>query len=131
MAHPPFSLSRLALAVLACLALAAGCFVVAILFGEQSLDFSAIRTPDSVDQTIFFSLRLPRVVLACIVGAALASSGSMLQSLTRNPLADPFVLGVSGGSALGATIAPMASSTTAAVVASVPAGSWPRVPTSQ
>jgi len=58
-----------------------------------------------VDQTIFFSLRLPRVVLACIVGASLASSGAMLQSLTRNPLADPFVLGVSGGSALGATIA--------------------------
>jgi iron complex transport system permease protein len=45
------------------------------------------------------------VVLAAIVGAALAGAGATLQSLMRNPLADPFVLGVSGGAALGATIA--------------------------
>ena len=60
-----------------------------------------MRTPGSADELIFYSLRLPRVVLAALVGCALAASGAMLQSLLRNPLADPFVLGVSGGAALG------------------------------
>jgi iron complex transport system permease protein len=46
--------------------------------------------------------RLPRVVLAAIVGAALASAGTVFQGLLRNPLADPFILGVSGGAATGA-----------------------------
>jgi iron complex transport system permease protein len=46
-------------------------------------------------------VRLPRVALAAIAGAALASAGAALQALLRNPLADPFVIGVSGGAALG------------------------------
>ena len=53
------------------------------------------------------------MVLAALVGAALASSGAVLQSLLRNPLADPFVLGVSGGAALGATVALALGLTTA------------------
>jgi iron complex transport system permease protein len=64
-----------------------------------------VLTTGTVEETIFYSLRVPRVVLAAIVGMALAASGAMLQSLMRNPLADPFVLGVSGGAALGATVA--------------------------
>lgn len=51
---------------------------------------------------IVFGIRLPRVVLAMLVGACLAVSGVFFQALLRNPLADPFVLGVSGGAALGA-----------------------------
>ncbi len=54
---------------------------------------------------MLFGLRLPRALLGALVGAALAASGSALQALLRNPLADPFVLGVSGGAALGATLA--------------------------
>lgn len=54
---------------------------------------------------IFIELRLPRLVLACLVGAALGLSGAVLQGLTRNPLADPGLLGVSAGAALGAVIA--------------------------
>src|SRR5437870_3523399 len=50
-------------------------------------------------------IRLPRIVLAALVGAALAISGTVLQALLRNPLADPFVLGVSSGAALGAIFA--------------------------
>jgi len=50
-------------------------------------------------------IRLPRVLLAMLVGAALAVSGTALQALLRNPLADPFVLGISSGAALGAIIA--------------------------
>jgi iron complex transport system permease protein len=54
---------------------------------------------------IIFSLRAPRIALAVGVGAALAVAGAAFQSLLRNPLADPYVLGVSGGAALGSIIA--------------------------
>lgn len=50
---------------------------------------------------IVFGVRLPRVALGALVGAALASAGALFQALLRNPLADPFVLGVSGGAAVG------------------------------
>jgi iron complex transport system permease protein len=54
---------------------------------------------------IVLRIRLPRVLLACVVGASLAVSGVIFQALLRNPLADPFVLGVSGGAALGGILA--------------------------
>src|SRR5271155_3153815 len=54
---------------------------------------------------IVTELRLPRAVLACISGAALGLSGAVLQGLTRNPLAEPGLLGVTGGAALGAVLA--------------------------
>ena len=50
-------------------------------------------------------IRLPRILLAALVGAALAVSGTVLQALLRNPLADPYVLGISSGAALGAILA--------------------------
>jgi iron complex transport system permease protein len=56
------------------------------------------------DEAIFFAIRLPRVVGATIVGAALAAAGVLFQGLLRNPLADPYALGVSGGAALGAAV---------------------------
>jgi iron complex transport system permease protein len=55
--------------------------------------------------TIVREIRLPRVLLAMLVGAALAVSGTALQALLRNPLADPYVLGISSGAALGAIVA--------------------------
>jgi len=51
---------------------------------------------------ILLDLRLPRILLGCLVGAALAVAGTTFQGLLRNPLADPYLLGVSGGAALGA-----------------------------
>lgn len=54
---------------------------------------------------IVIDLRLPRAVLACLVGASLGLSGAVLQALTRNPLAEPGLLGVSSGAALGSVIA--------------------------
>ncbi|HEX8925261.1 MAG TPA: iron ABC transporter permease [Terriglobales bacterium] len=54
---------------------------------------------------ILFSLRLPRVISAALVGAGLSATGVLFQGLFRNPLADPFVLGASGGAALGCAIA--------------------------
>ncbi len=56
-------------------------------------------------EVIVFGLRLPRIALAIGVGAALAIAGAAFQALLRNPLADPYVLGVSGGAALGSIIA--------------------------
>ncbi len=54
---------------------------------------------------IVVNVRLPRALLAFVVGAALAGSGAVFQGLFRNPLADPFVVGISGGAALGAVAA--------------------------
>ncbi|MGH2657666.1 MAG: FecCD family ABC transporter permease [Actinomycetota bacterium] len=51
---------------------------------------------------ILFELRIPRVLLAMVVGAALAASGAVFQALFRNPMADPAIIGVSSGAALGA-----------------------------
>ena len=59
----------------------------------------------SIERSLFFSVRLPRTLLAVLVGAALSLSGFAFQALLKNPMADPFILGVSGGSALGAAFA--------------------------
>lgn len=75
-------------------------------FGAVEVDLAkAVSHPSSLDGTILFSARLPRVALAALTGAALAVVGVALQALLRNPLADPYVLGVSGGAAAGATFA--------------------------
>ena len=57
--------------------------------------------PDSYEQTVVRSLRLPRTAVALVVGASLAVAGAVMQGVTRNPLADPFILGVSSGAAFG------------------------------
>ncbi len=54
---------------------------------------------------LLWSLRLPRIALALIAGAALSTAGASFQGVFRNPLAEPYLLGVSAGAALGATIA--------------------------
>ena len=60
---------------------------------------------DEMARMLFFRLRLPRVLMAGMVGASLAMVGASLQALFRNPLAEPLTLGVSGGGALGASLA--------------------------
>ncbi len=59
----------------------------------------------TIDETIIFQIRLPRVVGGALVGAALATAGVLFQGLLRNPMADPYIIGTSAGAALGATIA--------------------------
>lgn len=56
-------------------------------------------------ETILFDIRLPRITLAALVGSALATAGATYQGLLRNPLADPYLIGISSGATLGATIA--------------------------
>lgn len=60
---------------------------------------------DEMARIIVVSLRLPRALLALLVGGALALAGAVFQALLRNPLAEPYVLGVSGGAAVGAVAA--------------------------
>lgn len=59
----------------------------------------------SITDTIVLQLRMPRVLLGFLVGSSLASVGVILQALLRNPLADPYILGVSSGAALGVSLA--------------------------
>jgi iron complex transport system permease protein len=87
--------------------------ILAISFGPVSLGFQEIlRTlfglPGGLtgqDRTLLLDLRLPRALLAALVGAALATSGAVYQTVFRNPLADPYLLGAAAGAGLGATIA--------------------------
>jgi iron complex transport system permease protein len=64
--------------------------------------FTGTDSLSSQEELILFSVRLPRIIFAGIVGASLSIGGVVFQAMLRNPLADPYVLGISGGSALGA-----------------------------
>src|SRR3990167_9741951 len=71
-----------------------------LLNGSTSLSFTQLFSPDnSLSHTILFKLRLPRTLTAFISGGLLALSGSLMQLLLQNPLADPYLLGVSGSAA--------------------------------
>ncbi|MHC4808348.1 MAG: FecCD family ABC transporter permease, partial [Planctomycetota bacterium] len=59
---------------------------------------------DTTLNTIVWRIRFPRVLLAALVGATLSLGGLVFQALLRNPLAEPYILGISGGSAIGAII---------------------------
>ncbi|MEP6589820.1 MAG: iron ABC transporter permease [Gemmatimonadota bacterium] len=106
---------RLALPLL--LVGAALAMVVGVLWGPVPYlpgeVFAALSGADTPAGTIVRQLRLPRVLLAFGVGGSLAVAGAALQALVRNPLAEPWLLGVSGGASLGAVLA---------VVIGLPAG---------
>jgi ABC-type Fe3+-siderophore transport system permease subunit len=93
--------SAFAAAALGSEPVAAGSFFQAIISKLTGTVSPLSREQD----VIIFSLRLPRIALAIGVGAALAVAGAAFQALLRNPLADPYVLGVSGGAALGSITA--------------------------
>lgn len=75
---------------------------IAVYLGSEKLSFFELTDAQSV---ILFDIRLPRVLLGACVGASLAVAGASLQSLLRNPLAEPYLLGVSNGAALGTMLA--------------------------
>ena len=79
---------------------AAGALASAVLLGPAHVPLAGVFSSDIVR-----TLRLPRAILAFLVGGSLALSGAGLQALVRNPLADPFLLGLSGGAGLGAVAA--------------------------
>lgn len=76
-----------------------------ISFADMFRVFRGQVDADSITATIIWQIRFPRVVLAAVVGATLALGGVVFQALLRNPLAEPYILGVSGGSAIGAIVA--------------------------
>lgn len=78
--------------------------LVGLSIGYQPIDLHALQT-DPIARAVMFRVRLPRVAMASLVGASLALVGAALQALFRNPLAEPFTLGVSGGASLGASLA--------------------------
>ncbi len=64
----------------------------------------ASESPEKLTDTIVWSIRLPRVLLAVTAGLALATAGAVFQGVFRNPLVEPYILGVSAGAAFGATL---------------------------
>jgi len=112
----PLTLSRL---LLQCLLLAAILFCVMVLalkfgaihvslygLGRDLLRVFLGKTSEvSTEYSLILNLRLPRILLGAFVGASLAIAGTGFQALLRNPLADPYVLGVSSGAAVGAILA--------------------------
>lgn len=96
-----FSQVLVGLGLLACLSLGWGLSQGSLsLSGAQF--WQAWQQPDSLEYRLLFELRLPRILSAFAVGGLLALAGALMQTLLRNPLADPYILGISGGAASGA-----------------------------
>ncbi|MDU0371194.1 FecCD family ABC transporter permease [Hymenobacter endophyticus] len=96
--------------ILACLLLLLGLLVLGLRVGSYETDFALLtRTllhynPQDPAHLVLVELRLPRLLLALLAGAALAVSGYLMQLMVNNPLADPYLLGTASGGALGASI---------------------------
>ena len=102
---------RLALVLSALTVVLALAAVGALFLGSAQLSPRAVvsavagrAAPDSVERVVTLSIRLPRIAAAVLAGGALAVAGVAFQALTRNPLAEPSVLGISAGAAFGAVI---------------------------
>ena len=96
-------------AFLILIVVALGAFALSLSVGSVALDTTAILQAlidagEATPRAIVRGLRLPRALAAFATGGALALSGALLQVLLRNPLADPYVLGISGGAAVGALL---------------------------
>jgi iron complex transport system permease protein len=101
---PPRSLAArlLALALLLGAAAGLGVAVGAVRLGPAAVLDALLGRGDPMARAIVLELRLPRAAMAALIGAGLAVAGTVFQALLRNPLAEPYVLGVSGGSAVAA-----------------------------
>lgn len=105
-AHPPLTRARLARVVLTLGIVLAGAALLSPLVGSAHVDLGrALSGADRAGRAILLYARLPRVVAAILAGGTLAVVGVTLQAVLRNPLAEPYTLGVSGGGALAASLA--------------------------
>ena len=101
----------LVIRIASALAVLVAVMLICSLVGTESISLKSVFGGSGVQETvnpdyeIFVRVRLPRIILACLVGAALACSGVVFQALLRNPLADPYILGISSGAGLGVIIA--------------------------
>lgn len=102
---------RLSLVIAAGLLLLVLCGALALSVGSTSISFTDLlntlagKTTDPTMSLVVWELRVPRILLAGLTGAALSLAGLTFQSLLRNPLADPYIVGTSSGAGLGAAIA--------------------------
>jgi iron complex transport system permease protein len=71
------------------------------LFGSK---LHLCETPSPPHETIIFQVRIPRILLGLLVGFALATAGTTMQGLLKNPMADPYIIGIASGAAVGATL---------------------------
>jgi iron complex transport system permease protein len=105
----PLNATRAAGWSLALLGLLGACILIAASLGAGQVSLldvlSGSESMSEVDRTILWQVRLPRVLLSALLGGALTVAGVVFQALLRNPLADPYVLGVSGGASVGGVIA--------------------------
>lgn len=97
-------MSKNLLAYIVSLLLLCGAIVLGVTIGTVSISPVVLWNPasDETAANILWNIRMPRVVLAGLVGAALAIAGAAFQGLLKNPLADPYTLGVSSGASVGA-----------------------------
>jgi iron complex transport system permease protein len=102
---------KMLVTTLAMLAVLAGVMILGLGMGSAEKGFmqflKALFAPEKADpllNTIIWEIRFPRVIVAALVGATLSLGGLVFQALLRNPLAEPYILGISGGSAIGAII---------------------------
>jgi iron complex transport system permease protein len=105
---------RVPLVALAIVIFTAVILVLSVSYGDYNISpLDVVRTILNLNQShpdyanfhlVIFSFRLPRILLAFLVGAALAASGTIMQGIIRNPLADPYLLGVSEGAGVAAVI---------------------------
>ncbi|OGS21627.1 MAG: hypothetical protein A2252_12635 [Elusimicrobia bacterium RIFOXYA2_FULL_39_19] len=90
------------------IALAAS-FIISLIFGGTPISFNelltGLKSSTGIEYAIIWKIRIPRIMLSIFVGAGLAVSGCVLQGILRNPLAEPYTLGISGGAAFGVTVA--------------------------
>jgi iron complex transport system permease protein len=117
---------RIAFVVAASLLALTAAMALGVAFGSGPAGLGDLFTSGTPAHAIVAGYRLPRVLLGAVAGAGLAAVGAAFQSVLRNPLADPYILGVSGGSALGATAAIAIGGSASSIVAAagVPAASF-------
>lgn len=90
----------------ALLAVLAASVLLSLALGATSLDLVGALSGDvPADRLVLLRERLPRTLLAALVGASLSAAGLVFQAVLSNPLADPYVIGVAGGAAIGGTVA--------------------------
>jgi len=105
------TVKELAVKISICLAVLVVVMCLCAIVGTQNISMRRVfdgpgqKAGENIDYEIFIGFRLPRVILAALVGAALACSGVVLQAILRNPLADPYILGISSGAGLGVMVA--------------------------
>lgn len=108
----PLTARRLTLILIILAAILAGSCMLALSVGSVAIPFRSVVGSctglfpvDDMERLIVIDIRLPRVLLALLVGAGLSVAGGVLQALLRNPLAEPYILGISSGGTMGTILA--------------------------